>query len=138
VKWKGYSHIHNTDELYTFLKAFKGFKKVDNYITKVWTVEQQFRNPSEDATWKPTTEDLEQYEIDRERARDTLESYKTVERVLDEKEERRDEGLVSLFFCKWSSESISMYGPCANRWTDLQYADSTWESKYYSKSYTNK
>lgn len=24
IKWKGYSHIHNTDEMYHFLKGYKG------------------------------------------------------------------------------------------------------------------
>lgn len=105
VKWKGYSHIHNTDETYAFLKSYKGFKKVENYIAKVWMVDQQFRHPAPDAPWKPTREDLEQYEIDRERNKELLDSYKVVERVLDEKTERREEGVVTLFFCKWMSES---------------------------------
>ncbi|ORY35802.1 putative Chromodomain helicase [Naematelia encephala] len=113
IKWKGYSHIHNTDETYQFLKSYKGFKKVENYITKVWTVDQQFRNPAPDAPWKPTSEDLEQYEIDKERIKEMLESYKIVERILEEKEERREEGIVTLFFCKW---------------TNLQYSDCTWET----------
>lgn len=104
IKWKGYSHIHNTDEVYAFLKNYKGFKKVENYISKVWTVDQQFHNPAPDAPWKPSQEELEQYEIDKERNRELLESYKVVERILDEKEERRDSGVVTLFFCKWTSE----------------------------------
>ena len=33
------------------------------------------------------------------------ESYKVVERILNEKEERNEEGnVVTLFFCKWQSE----------------------------------
>ncbi|WWD19741.1 hypothetical protein CI109_104205 [Kwoniella shandongensis] len=105
IKWKNYSHIHNTDETYAFLKTYKGFKKVDNYITKIWTLDQQYHHPAPDAPWKPTSEDLEQYEIDKERIRDLQESYKVIERVLDEKEERREEGRI-----------------------DLQYSDCTWES----------
>lgn len=108
IKWKGYSHIHNTDEVYSFLKSFKGFKKVDNYIAKVWLVDQKFRHPEPDAPWKPTQEESEQYEIDTERNKELLESYKVVERILDEKEEQRDEGVVSLFFCKWTSELRDM------------------------------
>jgi chromodomain-helicase-DNA-binding protein 1 len=96
--------LHNTDEVYSFLKNYKGFKKVDNYITKVWQVDQAFRHPAPDATWKPSQEELEQYEIDKERNQELLESYKIVERILDEKEERREEGIVTLFFCKWTSE----------------------------------
>ncbi|ORX35357.1 putative transcription regulator [Kockovaella imperatae] len=112
IKWKRYSHIHNTDELYSFLKSYKGFKRVDNYITKVWTVEQQFRHPAPDAPWKPTSEELEQFEIDKERVKELQESYKVVERILAEKEEDRDGEVVSMFYCKW---------------TNLQYNECTWE-----------
>ena len=90
--------------MYAFLKNYKGFKKVENYIAKVWAIDQSFRNPAPDAPWKPSQEEMEQYEIDKERAKELLESYKIVERILDEKEERREEGIVSLFFCKWNSE----------------------------------
>lgn len=80
------------------------FKKVENYIQKVWQVEQAFHNPAPDAKWKPSREDLEQYEIERERIRDLHESYKQVERVVGEKEEERDGQSVTLFLCKWTSE----------------------------------
>lgn len=32
VKWQEYSHLHNTWESYSYLKDFKGLKRVDNYI----------------------------------------------------------------------------------------------------------
>ncbi|WVQ77477.1 hypothetical protein IAR50_007163 [Cryptococcus sp. DSM 104548] len=113
IKWKDYSHIHNTDETYAFLKTYKGFKKVENYINKVWTIDQKFHDPNPDVSWKPSREEMEQYEIDKERIRESYESYKVVERVLDEKEEKRPEGRVTLFFVKW---------------TNLQYSDCTWET----------
>lgn len=69
---------------------------MENYIAKVWTVDQYYHG----ADSRATREELEQYEIDRERIRDMQESYKTVERVLSEKEE---DG-TSKFFCKWTSE----------------------------------
>lgn len=47
---------------------------------------------------------MEQYEIDKERIKELQESYKIVERVLDEKEEKRKDGRVTLFFVKWTSE----------------------------------
>lgn len=47
---------------------------------------------------------MEQYEIDKERIKELQESYKIVERVLDEKEEKRKEGRATLFFVKWMSE----------------------------------
>jgi chromodomain-helicase-DNA-binding protein 1 len=87
------------------LKHYKGFKKVDIYIAKVWSVEQRYHHPAPDVS----REELEQYEIDRERLRDLYESYKIVERVLDEKEERRDGELVSMFFCKWTSKLCSPF-----------------------------
>jgi chromodomain-helicase-DNA-binding protein 1 len=64
----------------------------------VWSLEQYYHSST------PTREELEQYEIDKERIRELQESYKSVERILDEKEERRDGGVVTLFFCKWTSE----------------------------------
>lgn len=85
-------------------KSDNRFKKVENYIQKVWQVEQAYRNPQPDAKWKPTREDLEQYEIDRERIKDLHESYKVVERVVGEKDEVRDGERVSLFLCKWTSK----------------------------------
>ncbi|KAI9634188.1 putative Chromodomain helicase [Dioszegia hungarica] len=103
VKWKGYSHVHNTDEVYTFLKTYKGFKKVDNYIAKVWAIDQQYRNPGDQ--WRPTREELEQYQIDKDRTQELHESYKTVERILACKDGK--------YFCKW---------------TNLQYAECTWET----------
>lgn len=67
-------------------------------------MEQAYFHPASEAAWQPSREELEQYEIDKERIKEVLESYKTVERILDKKEERRDESLVSLFFCKWNSK----------------------------------
>lgn len=52
---------------------------------------------------------MEQYEIDKERIKELQESYKIVERVLDEKEEKRKEGRATLFFVKWMSESRCNY-----------------------------
>ncbi|CAD6582432.1 MAG: hypothetical protein TREMPRED_003281 [Tremellales sp. Tagirdzhanova-0007] len=112
VKWKGYSHIHNTEETYAFLKGYKGFKRVENYIVKVWTIEQRYYHPAPEAAWQPSREEMEQYQIDRERNKEMLESYKVVERILDGKEEKTVEGLVISYFCKW---------------TNLQYVDCTWE-----------
>lgn len=107
MKWKGYSHVHNTDELYSFLKNYKGFKRVENYINKVWIVDQRFQG--KDAEWQPTREEIEQYQIDKERIKEMHESYKVVERILNEKEERNEDGnIVTQFFCKWTSELLQL------------------------------
>ncbi|KAL7419150.1 ATP-dependent DNA helicase Hrp3 [Cryptotrichosporon argae] len=113
IKWKNYSHIHNTEELYTFLKTYKGFKKVENYIQKVWAVDQAYRNRAPDAKWQPSREDLEQYEIDRERLKELHASWRVVERVVGEKVETKNGERISMFLCKW---------------TNLHYADCTWET----------
>jgi len=112
VKWKNYSHIHNTDEMYTFLRTYKGAKKMENFIQKVWLVDQAYRHPAADAVFQPTREEQEQFEIDKERQKELLESYKIVERVLDEKQEVRDGATVNVFFCKWTSESFVRSAHC--------------------------
>jgi chromodomain-helicase-DNA-binding protein 1 len=129
IKWKGYSHIHNTDELYSFLKSYKGFKRVENYINKVWVVDQRFQGKDEE--YKPTREEVEQYQIDKERIKDMHESYKVVERILNEKEERNEEGsLVTLFFCKWTSEyPVYRSRRMLADTIDLQYNECTWECR---------
>jgi hypothetical protein len=45
---------------------------------------------------------MEAFEIDRERQKEQLESYKIVERVVDMRT-AQDDGLPE-FFCKWTSE----------------------------------
>jgi len=50
---------------------------------------------------------VEQYQIDKERIKEAHESYKVVERILNEKEERNLDGnLATFFFCKWTSQSF--------------------------------
>lgn len=72
----------------------------------MWLIDQRFHGKDPEADWTPTREELEQYEIDKERIKEMHESYKVVERILDEKEERNEDGnIVTLFFCKWQSES---------------------------------
>lgn len=92
--------------MYAFLKGYKGFKKVENYIQKVWQVEQAYHHPAPDAKWKPTREDLEQYEIDRERVRELQDSYKTVERIVGERDDKRDGERTTQFLVKWTSEFL--------------------------------
>ena len=73
IKWKGYSHLHDTHELYEFLKRFPGFKRVNNYIKSVW-------QPIHDISTNPeaTREDLETLQIQRERQRELLASVLSV------------------------------------------------------------
>ncbi|MCO5585175.1 hypothetical protein L7F22_039107 [Adiantum nelumboides] len=112
IKWKGYSHLHNTQELYDFLKPIKGFKKVENYVKQIWTAQNALLTD-------PTVskEELEAVEIEKERVRDTLESYKTVERIISQRDSPPSNEFPYkhvAFLCKWKG---------------LPYADCTWEAE---------
>lgn len=105
IKWKGYSHLHDTHELYEFLKRFPGFKRVTNYIKAVV-------QPLNDIKQNPdaTREDLEAVQIQRERQRELLASYRTVERVIAQ----RDSGATKEvpyphveYLCKWKGLSYA-------------------------------
>ncbi|KAG9044866.1 hypothetical protein FS837_007390 [Tulasnella sp. UAMH 9824] len=105
IKWKNFSHLHNTDETYEFLKRFKGVKRVDNYIKQVIGTEKLIiNNPN------VTKEELETFNIERERRQDWLEGCKIVERVVAVRERRDKQGIE--YFCKWQG---------------LAYSECTWE-----------
>lgn len=112
IKWKGYSHLHDTHELYEFLKRFPGFKRVTNYIKSVW-------QPMHDIATDPeaTREDLETLQIQRERQRELLETYRTVERVIAQRDEAPTKDVPythTAYLCKWK---------------DLGYDNASWESE---------
>ena len=71
----------DTWETLADLKAFKGWKRVENYVRTVYAPGVQIKT-------SPYTsrEDLEAYEIDRERRREQLEGFKTVERIIASRE----------------------------------------------------
>ena len=81
IKWRGYSHLHDTHELYDFLQRFPGAKRVSNYIKSVW-------QPLHDISTNPdaTREDVEALQIQRERQRELLELFRTVERVIAQRD----------------------------------------------------
>lgn len=103
IKWKNFSHLHNTDETYEFLKRFKGFKRVDNYIKayRQWKARVETTNLS--------SEDREALFLDKEREKEELETYRTVERIVHHRE--GNSGEVE-YFCKWNG---------------LNYDHCTWE-----------
>ena len=80
VKWQGYSHIHDTWEMFDSLRAFKGFKRVENYIKGPFA--EQARRRSNPST---SREDIEALEIDKERQTEQLEGYKQVERIISQR-----------------------------------------------------
>ncbi|KAH8119064.1 transcription regulator [Phellopilus nigrolimitatus] len=105
IKWKGFSHLHNTDENYEFLKRFKGLKRVDNYIKSFKLYQGRLADPN------LTREDTEALLLDKEREKQDLETFKTVERIVSQRESPHDGGVE--YFCKWQG---------------LAYDHCTWES----------
>lgn len=105
IKWKNFSHLHNTDETYEFLKRFKGLKRVDNYIKAYKQWQARLAAPG------LSSEDVEALLLDKEREKEELETYKIVERIISHRE--NDDGDVQ-YFCKWSG---------------LTYDHCTWESQ---------
>lgn len=103
IKWKNFSHLHNTDETYEFLKRFKGLKRVDNYIKayKIWR--SRVDSPG------LSREDVEALHLDKEREKQELEMFRNVERIVAHRESKDGD---MEYFCKWNS---------------LNYEHCTWE-----------
>jgi chromodomain-helicase-DNA-binding protein 1 len=105
IKWKNFSHLHNTDETYEFLKRFRGLKRVDNYIKAYKQWQARVTAPG------LTQEEIEALHLDKEREKEELETFRTVERVISERQNSEGD---TEYFCKWSG---------------LNYEHCTWESK---------
>ncbi|XP_012264191.2 chromodomain-helicase-DNA-binding protein 1 isoform X1 [Athalia rosae] len=104
IKWKGWSHIHNTWESENSLKAqkVKGIKKLENFVKREREINQwrEYAGP----------EDIDYFECQLELQQDLLKSYNYVERIIAEYN-KPDSGHPD-YYCKWES---------------LPYADATWE-----------
>ncbi|KAG8288701.1 transcriptional regulator [Homalodisca vitripennis] len=100
IKWKGWSHIHNTWESEQSLKdqKAKGIRKLENFIRKEEDIEY----------WKKLTtpEDIEYYECQLELTQELLKSYNRVERIIGISKDHAE------YYIKWES---------------LPYSEATWE-----------
>jgi chromodomain-helicase-DNA-binding protein 1 len=111
IKWKDWSHLHNTWETFDYLKDFKGIKKVDNYMKKIiipyLTDLQQDRFDADE---------LEAHNIWREATLGEFEEFKKVERVISHRQVTKDEHCPTgiQYYCKWNK---------------LPYNQCTWESE---------
>lgn len=94
IKWKGWSHIHNTWESEDSLKEqkVKGMKKLENYIKKERDIEiwRKYAGP----------EDVDYFECQLELHNDLLKSYNSVDRIIAQT--HKAAGGVD-YLCKWES-----------------------------------
>ncbi|CAG8506713.1 5081_t:CDS:10 [Acaulospora morrowiae] len=107
IKWKGWSHLHDTWETYENLRGLKGFKKLENYV-KNYLHEMEMLSES--------PEDKETINVNKEMNRDILKDYRTVERIIAERTSTpTDENQypTTEYLCKFKR---------------LSYQDCTWES----------
>lgn len=115
IKWKGYSHLHNTEESYMFVRDHcLGIKKVDNFIKQTFEYEKAvLANPHS------TSEDIEALAIEKERRKELIERYEQVDRIVTERVVKRSPdngGRDDLqYLCKWC---------------ELPYDQATWESSH--------
>ena len=110
IKWRNKSHLHNTWETLKDMKNIKGSKKVDNFYS--------FAIREHEEVSHLEAEELEQYLVNKEMARELYAQHCDVERVLSSRvveildEDSNDASIVTQYFCKW---------------TGLSYEECTWE-----------
>jgi len=111
IKWQGYSHLHNTEELWSYLQPLPGAKKVQHYIQKFYLPEVELMQKA-----KEFPEDVEAFQIAKERRLEEYESHKVVDRIISYEPKARPTNDVPFIHQKYLV-----------KWKGLTYAECTWE-----------